>query len=339
MKVAVSGAAGFLGSHLTRYLLDQGHEVIGIDNLSGGFESNIWPEIKENFLEQTLGEASPDFGLAPYDLEDVEVVYHLAADATEGRSQFTPWRCTRDNLLASNQLFACAAQAGVRRVVFTSSMAVYGDQEPPFVETMPTKPVDIYGVNKTAAERCLQILAETHGFEYVILRPHNVYGPRQNLRDPYRNVVGIFINRMLQTLPIYIYGDGAQRRAFTYIDDITPQIARAGWEAAVVNGTFNIGADAPLSIENLALMVLSGVPYEPFIHYLEDRPREVKYAWSDNSQWWRTLGGQPLPETPLGYGLQQTINWARTIGPQKPVYMDVEIESDKMPATWRDKLL
>ena len=269
-------------------------------------------------------------------LRGADVVYHLAADATEGRSQFTPWRCTMDGLAASVQVFAAAAAVGVKRIVFTSSMAVYGDQQPPFTEEMEPRPVDIYGVMKAGAERCLQILAETHGFEYVILRPHNVFGPRQRLEDPFRNVVGIFANRLMRGLPMVIYGDGGQERAFSYIGDVIGPIAEAGIRAEVANQVFNVGTDQQVTVRSLAELIACamGMTGPAPVEHVPERPREVRRAWADNSLWWRTTGQEPPAATPLGAGLSATVAWARNLGPQEPRYVDLEISSEALPETW-----
>lgn len=336
MKAIVTGGAGFIGSHLVDYLLERGHEVTVIDNMSGGDMRNLPKRI--DLVCHSLGSSALDF--VKMTLEGCEVLYHLAADATEGRSQFTPYRCTMEGLAASAQAFAAAAAVGVKRIVFTSSMAVYGDQPAPFTEEMEPKPVDVYGVNKHAAERMLQILAETHGFEYVILRPHNIYGPRQNPMDRYRNVVTIFISRVLRGLPMQIYGDGKQVRAFTWIGDVIGQIAEAGWRPEVANQVFNVGSDTALPVEVLAGMV-SSVMFEPGLlprpdrEYLPGRPREVHAAYCDNSKWWRVTGDARPPETPWRVGLAAVEEWMRRIGVEEPPLMELEIPSDKVPEPWR----
>ena len=355
MKVVVTGGAGFIGSHLVDRLIEVGHEVLVIDDLSGGslqnllrdeagaqnFQRGSHPEgvaQELRFQKHSLGGA--DMGTLKADLCDCEVLYHLAADATEGRSQFTPWRCTMDGLAASAQVFAAAAAVGVKRIVFTSSMAVYGDQEAPFTEEMEPRPVDVYGVNKHAAERMLQILAETHGFEYVILRPHNVYGPRQNAADRYRNVVTIFINRLLRGQPIQIYGSGEQQRAFTWIGDMIGQVAEAGWRPEVVNQIFNVGTDVPSSIIVLGMAVAEAMglrveDLSKWSEFIPARPCEVHQAYCDNSKWWRVTGQEPPVPMPLASGIRAVVEWMKEIGVHEPPYMEMEIPSEKVPEPWR----
>ena len=221
MRIVVTGAAGFMGGHLVDALVKKGTDTIfAVDDLSGGYQSNVHKKAGFSNLylrdrkktEQYIEEVKPD------------LVYHLAADATEGRSQFTPLSATERNYLAFMYLLVPAIRSGVKKIVVTSSMSVYGAQKPPFSEDMKKRPEDIYGIGKAAMEDAVGVLAKVHGFDYTIIRPHNVYGPRQNLADPYRNVIAIFINCILNNKNFYIYGDGEQKRAFTYIDDFTPYI-------------------------------------------------------------------------------------------------------------------
>ena len=201
MKILVTGAAGFMGSHLVDALLDLGHEVYSLDDLSGGYMENVNP--KSHFVqidlrerekvEEFINETKP------------QIIFHLAADATEGRSQFTPINCTQRNYMAYLNLLVPAIRNKVEKVILTSSMSVYGSQKPPFKETMDRKPEDIYGISKASMERATEILSHVHDFKYVLIRPHNVYGPKQNMADPYRNVIAIFINCLLNNKHFYIY--------------------------------------------------------------------------------------------------------------------------------------
>lgn len=218
MKILVTGSAGFIGSHLVDFLLAGKHRVYGVDDLSGGYRQNVNP--KNTFYKLDLRNNNKTINLIKK--IQPQLVFHLAADATEGRSQFTPLSSTERNYLASLNVLIASIKANVQRVVMTSSVSVYGDQKPPFDENMKPRPVDIYAVAKTAMEEATKILADVYGFEYTIVRPHNVYGPRQNLADPYRNVIAIFINCLLQNKRFYIYGDGQAKRSFSYIDDVTP---------------------------------------------------------------------------------------------------------------------
>ncbi|MBI5176498.1 NAD-dependent epimerase/dehydratase family protein [Candidatus Micrarchaeota archaeon] len=341
MRILVTGAAGFMGSHLVDALVAAGHEVHGVDDLSGGYMRNVNP--KSHFAKLDLRERA---ATAEYvGRVRPEVVFHLAADATEGRSQFTPVQCTERNYLAYlNTLVPAIRTGALKKMVLTSSMSVYGAQKPPFSEEMPRLPEDVYGISKAAMERSTEILSEVHGFEYVIIRPHNVYGPQQNLADPYRNVIGIFINRLLNGKPFFIYGDGEQKRAFSYIDDFTPYIVKAGLNDSANGEIFNIGPVEETSINQLGQVVLEQFfktrdwdkKFAP--KHLPPRPKEVKEAFCTVGKAERMLGYKTTVHLEEGVG--RMIEWARAIGPQKPVYLDdLEIVNGQVPSTWKEKLI
>ena len=325
MKILVTGHLGFLGSHLVDALVDK-HEVYGIDNLSGGNIENGNPKCRD-YIEDLL-----DNGVVKSICEEVkaEVLYHFAADATEGRSQFTPISAVENNLNAYLNVLIPFLNNGGRKVVLFSSMSVYGKGTPPFQEYLARNPVDVYGQAKRMMEEVTEILAEIHDFEYCIIRPHNVYGERQRLDDPYRNVVGIFINRMLQCKPLYIYGDGQQTRAFSYIGDMVQPMVKA---MDVRNEIINLGAEESYSINELARLISKDVKF------VEDRPREVKEAYSTVEKSKKLLGFED--KTSLRDGVKKTIEWAKKQGHKEPKYLP-ELEIDlqgKAPITWREKLI
>jgi UDP-glucose 4-epimerase len=334
MTILITGVAGFIGSHVQDALFKAGHKVIvGVDNLAGGFKRNI--NEQTHFCQVDLTDAKA--------LEEVfsntrpDVVYHLAADATEGRSQFTPMSATRNNLLASVNVFSLSAKYKVKRVIFTSSMSVYGKQTPPFAEFMDRKPVDVYGVNKAAAEHILEILAGVHGFEYIIIRPHNVFGERQNMRDAYRNVVGIFMNRVLSGKPPVIYGDGEQVRSFTYIDNILPCFLEA-LTTTHVNTIYNVGPVETQTINHLAKTVLKELESDLIPTYVADRPLEVKHAHCtmDKAQTYLRY----KTDVSFDEGIHRMAKWAKALGPQEMVYLgELEIVNEKTPTTWKEKAL
>jgi UDP-glucose 4-epimerase len=333
MQVLITGIAGFLGSHLQDALIDKGHKVVGIDNMSGGFWRNINP--KTTFYKDDLFDEKRVEEI--FKKEKPEIVFHLAADATEGRSQFTPVSATRNNLMSSVNVFKNAIKYGVKRIIFSSSMSVYGGQTPPFDETLPTKPVDIYGVNKTATEKVLEILATVHNIEYVIFRPHNIFGPRQNIRDAYRNVIGIFMNRVMQGKPPIIYGDGEQVRSFSYIDNIIPVIVKM--VDAPINGEIiNIGPTETQSINLLAETVLKEFGSNLIPEHIPDRPREVKLAFCTVDKAQKLLGYSTL--VPFEEGIKLMTKWVKELGPQPFVYLDnLEIKNESTPKTWTEKRL
>jgi len=341
-KILVTGAAGFMGSHVVDYLLLLGFkEVYGLDDLSGGHLRNVDKDCKFTKLdlrdrakiEKYITDVSPT------------LIYHLAADATEGRSQFTPIECTQRNYLAHLNLLVPAIRIGLRKIVVTSSMSVYGAQKPPFSERMPSDPVDIYGISKTAMERATEILSKVHGFRYTIIRPHNVYGPKQNLSDPYRNVIGIFINSLLRGKSFYIYGDGEQKRAFTYIDDFTPYFVKAGFDTKSDEEIINIGPTETHTINELAKIVLKnfydGKPYPKEVKpkHLPERSQEVKEAFCTNEKATKILGYKTTIS--LEDGIKKMIVWAKALGPQKPIYLKkgLELEGENTPDTWSKHLI
>lgn len=339
--ILVTGAAGFMGGHLVDYLINNGHKVTGVDDLSGGFLANVNP--KSDFFQLDLRNRKKTAKLIGK--LKPKLIYHLAADASEGRSQFTPISATERNYLAYIYTLVPAIEAGVAKVVFTSSMSVYGAQKPPFSEDMDTKPVDIYGISKSAMEATTKILSKVHNFTYTIIRPHNVYGPKQNLSDPYRNVVGIFINSLLRKKSFYIYGDGSQKRAFSYIDDVTASIIKAGLLTNCNGEIINIGAgpaDA-VTIRKLGQIILTKffngkVPAKFTPIHTKDRPQEVKEAYCTCQKAEGLLGHQT--QTPLDVGIAKTVSWAKSVGPAKPKYLKkLELQTADTPQTWVKHLI
>ncbi len=340
-RILVTGSAGFMASHLVNALIDDGYEnVFGVDDLSGGYPSNINPKSKFTKLDLR------DKGKTESYIKRIrpEVIYHLAADATEGRSQFTPIACTERNYLAYLYLLVPAIKNGLKKIVVTSSMSVYGSQEPPFKENMLRLPDDIYGISKASMERATEILSSVHGFKYVIIRPHNVYGPGQNLSDPYRNVAAIFINCLLQNKNFFIYGDGTQKRAFSYIDDVTPYILKSAIIKKAEGEIFNIGPTQEYTINELADIVLktffpsNKVPSHLAPKYVDIRPLEVKDAWSSVDKAKKILGYKTTVS--LQEGIGQMVQWAKKNGPRKFHYLEnLEIVNTKTPSTWVKKLI
>ena len=238
MKIFISGVAGFLGSHIADQMLQDGHEVIGCDNLIGGYLDNV-PEdvIFHNFDLNNLD------GLSSL-LDGCDIVYHTACTAYEGLSVFSPSLICQNTVQISVNLMTAAIQAGVRRFVHCSSMARYGTQEvTPFTEEMVCKPQDPYGIAKYAAELMLKNLAMVHEVELVIAVPHNIVGARQKYDDPFRNVASIMINLILQGRPPIIYGDGTQIRCFSDVRDDIDCLVQLAFSKKVIGHTFNIGPD------------------------------------------------------------------------------------------------
>src|SRR5258708_20846657 len=214
-KIMVKGSGGIIGSYLVDYLIKQGHTVYGVDNLSVGTKDNVSQDALPNFWHCDLRQKKNiEFLLR---IVKPEIVFHCAAWAHEGLAQFAPNLITENNLNIYLNTLIPAVRMGVKRFVVFSSVAVYGDQTPPFIEETPKKPVDIYGLNKSFIEDSIKVLSTVHDFEYSIIRAYNVFGERQMMTDPYRGVAAIFMNKILHNEPFYIYGDGEQQRGFSYV--------------------------------------------------------------------------------------------------------------------------
>lgn len=327
MKALVTGAAGFIGAHVTRELLTMGVEVIAIDDLSGGFEDNL--PIGITFIKTDIFDH--DRMAVLFEEYQFDYVYHLAAYAAEGLSHFIKRFNYNNNLIGSINLINESVKHKVKCFVFTSSIAVYGGVNPPMKESMVPQPEDPYGIAKLAVEMELKVTHEMFGLDYVIFRPHNVYGEYQNLGDKYRNVVGIFINQLMQEKPLTIFGDGQQSRAFSYIGDIAPTIANSVNISKARNEIFNIGADTEVSVNELAEGVQKAMNIEQSIRHVEAR-NEVKHAWSDHSKLKGIFGDQK--ETILIEGLRKMVKWGEQSGIRKGVkFKDIEI-MEKLPPVW-----
>lgn len=327
-KVLVTGGAGFIGSHLVDRLIEENLQVLVLDDFSGGSISNInkiaqWENVDLKNMIHTR---------RVIDKFKPEIVFHLAANAAENKAQFSPIDITSSNWNTFINTLVPFINNGGRRFVFVSSIAVYGALQTPFKESDKPEPEDLYGVTKLACEQSLKIMSQVHGFEYVIARPHNVYGPRQNIRDPYRNVITIWMNALLRKKSYYIYGDGKQFRCFSYIKDVIEAFYKCGFED-VSGKIFNIGSDWGCTLNELSknLQVVTQTNINP--KYLPARSQEVKKAVADHTQAKRYLKYRDL--TDLALGLRETWKWCKQQGPQEPIYTKLEIDSDKVSQNWR----
>lgn len=327
--VLVTGAAGFIGSHVVGELLARGYEVVALDDLSGGFRSNV--DDGATFVEGSICDVELVDRL--FDEHGFAYVFHLAAYAAEGLSHFIRRFNYDNNLIGSVNLINAAVRHEVRCFVFTSSMAVYGSATPPVTEDMPLAPEDPYGVAKAAVEQDLRAAREMFGMPYIIIRPHNVYGERQNIGDHYRNVVGIFMNQILCDQPVSIFGDGTQTRAFSYISDVAPVIASSIEHAGARDQVFNIGADGPVTINELAETVSRAmdVPFRP--RYMPAR-FEVKHMYPSHEKARAMLDFEA--RVALEDGLRAMAAWAKQVGArQTRRFEGIEIERN-LPPKWRD---
>jgi UDP-glucose 4-epimerase len=327
-RALVTGAAGFLGSHVAEECLGLDMEVVATDDLSGGFRENVPDEA--TWVQGDLRD--PDFVRSLWGDGRFDFVYHLGAYAAEGLSHFIRAYNYRTNLEASVNLINQAVLHEVRRFVFTSSIAVYGSEDVPMTEAMTPRPEDPYGISKYAVELDLAAAQRMFGLDYTVFRPHNVYGERQNIADRYRNVVGIFIHSLMRGEPMPVFGDGLQTRAFSHISDVAPVIARSVFEKRAANEVFNIGADRPVTVLELAQVVADAFGVACEVEHLPAR-EEVVHAFSDHAKV-RDVFGEGTPvELPAGVG--RMVEWARAEGTRPPIEFDGEIEIERgLPPSW-----
>lgn len=327
--VLVTGAAGFIGAHLTNELISSNQfEVIALDDLSGGYRDNLPLDI--TFIEGSV--TDPQLLAEIFEKYKFKYVYHLAAYAAEGLSHFIRRFNYTNNLIGSVNLINECVKNNVKCMVFTSSIAVYGQGQVPMTESMVPQPEDPYGVAKYAVEMDLRCAHEMFGLNYVIFRPHNVYGEFQNIGDRYRNVVGIFMNQILQNKPMSIYGDGEQMRAFSYVGDIVGPIASAAWIEKAYNRVFNVGADIPYTVNDLAKEVAKSmnVPEHPIVHL--DARNEVKIAYSEHNAAKEVFGNGK--STTLSEGLLKMSKWVTKVGARESSrFENIEVKKN-LPPSW-----
>lgn len=334
-KVFITGIAGFLGSHLADAFLEEGYEVAGNDNLKGGYEDNV-PE-EADFYDVDCN----DLDQMKEITEDVDIIYHCAALAHEGLSVFSPHQINRSIYQATTATLAAAADNNVDRFIYCSSMARYGEQSYPFTEDMEPKPQDPYGVSKVAGEKLTRLMAEVHDFEYVIAVPHNIIGPRQKYDDPFRNVASIFINRMLQGKQPIIYGDGNQKRTFSFVQDDVRPLKKMAYQDNVIGEIINIGPDAEnefITINYLAEVIADILDFDLDPIYVDERPQEVKLATCSADKAREMLDYET--KYTLREGLEEMVDWIKQKGTKEFEYhLDLEIEDEKTPETWKNELI
>jgi len=333
MHIFITGIAGFLGSNLAEYYLNKGFKVSGCDNLVGGSLDNL--NVKNiNFFKSNC----EDLEEMKKIMKGVDVVCHAAAFAHEGLSSCSPVLISNNNVTGSVSVFTAAIHNNVKRIVFCSSMARYGQIKVPFKEDDDLKPVDPYGVSKVAAENILKILSKTYKFEYNIAVPHNIIGPKQKYNDPYRNVVSIMVNLMLQNRNPIIYGDGNQKRTFSDIDDCVYCLDKLITDPKIVSEVVNIGPDEEyITINDLYHLLSNKLQFNLAPIYLKDRPNEVKKATCSSDKARKILGYKT--KVKLSESLDKVINYIQKIGPKKFEYIyPLEIDNEKTPLSWKEKL-
>ncbi len=327
IKSLVTGGAGFIGSHVVKHCLDMGHQVVVLDDLSGGFADQIPQEA--TFVEGSITDSELVTQL--FAKHQFDYVYHLAAYAAEGLSHFIRNFNYQNNLIGSINLINESVKHKVKCFVFTSSIAVYGQGQLPMREDMVPQPEDPYGISKYAVEMDLKSAHEMFGLNSVVFRPHNVYGENQNIGDKYRNVIGIFMNQIMQNKPLTIFGDGEQTRAFSYIDDVAIPISQSVNQPKAYNQVFNIGADKPYTVNELAKVIGKSFETEPDIKYLRAR-NEVEHAYSDHAKAHEVFGQENAVSLEEGVGRMAA--WAKEVGARKSaVFGNIEI-TEKLPEGW-----
>lgn len=328
VSVLVTGGAGFIGSHIAKQLLISNYEVVILDDLSGGFRRNI-PQ-GAIFIEGSI-----------LDNECIEVlfkkykfnyVFHLAAYAAEGLSHFIRNYNYTNNIIGSVNLINAAVRHKVERFVFTSSIAVYGSGQTPFSEETVPAPEDPYGIAKYAVELDLQAAHEQFGLDFTIFRPHNVYGIGQNLSDPYRNVIGIFMRQIKNKESLSIFGEGNQTRAFTFIDEISSSIANCLELPETKNEIYNLGSDHNISINELATLLLSITKSDTQLSYFDAR-NEALHASSNHSK------AMAVFELENKHDLTETLRavwlWAKDLEIKTPKkFKSIEID-EGLPTAWK----
>ena len=328
MKISlVTGEAGFIGTHVTNELIKLGHKVVVLDDLSGEYKENVNPNAI--FIEGSVTDNKIVAEI--FNTYNFDYVYHLAAYAAEGLSHFIKRFNYTNNLIGSVNLINESVKHKIKCFVFTSSIAVYGEGQLPMTEDMLPMPEDPYGIAKYAVEQELKVTKKMFGLDYIIFRPHNIYGEYQNIADRYRNVLGIFMNQLLQGKPLTIFGNGLQKRAFSYIGDVAPYIAKSVETKAAYNQVFNIGADKEYTVKELAETIMKVMGIKQEIKFLPPR-NEVVNAYADHTKAKKVFGINKT--TSLIEGVTKMASWVRKYGARKtPEFKNIEIY-EKLPDIW-----
>lgn len=335
MQVIITGVAGFIGAHVAEELHRLGWQVTGIDDLSGGNITNVPAHV-----EFVRGDCCQSLdGL--FQRVRPDAVFHLAAYAAEGLSHHIPNFNYHNNLIGTSNVLSAAYRCGAKHFVFTSSIAAYGHPQDsrPLTEMSECRPCDPYGIAKLACEQHIATFHKYYGGPaYTIFRPHNVFGPKQNIADPYRNVVGIFFRCIQEGRPLPVFGDGRQTRSFSYIDLVAKCIAQSPQVAAAQNQIFNVGGDQPMSVSELAHEIQSLTGVYPGVQQLPQRD-EVKHAHADHAK-----ARQVFPEVfqkvvSIKEGLRLTAEFLqdRPVPDETPCPAPIEV-ADRLPESWRERL-
>lgn len=272
--ILITGVAGLIGSRLADWIVDNHpeYEIVGIDDMSGGYIENVNPKVK--LYQETIGFDGIEYIISSY---KPEYVFHFSAYAAECLSPFIRTYNYRNNLVATADVINWCIKYDVKRLVFASTMAVYGNNIPPMNETMVPCPIDPYGVAKYACEMDIKIAGEQHGLDWCIIRPHNVYGAKQNIWDKYRNVLGIWMYQYMNDMPMTIFGDGLQTRAFSYIDDTLPCLWNAAVSPEASKQIVNVGGKNHYTINQSCELLRKVIGGGEIVH--KEARHEVKNAY------------------------------------------------------------
>lgn len=339
-SVLVTGSAGLIGSHLCKKFLSLNWKVIGVDNLIGGYKENM-PLENKLFTPVFLDILDVHKLIEVFKKETPSLVIHCAALAHEGLSVFSPKTIVENIYSGTASVCSAAISSNTPIFINTTSMARYGEIEPPFSESQKPQPVDPYGLAKVHAEQHLNLMSEIHGIKVFHVVPHNVCGPNQCYSDPFRNVMSIFANLVMKDKPIYVYGEGTQKRSFSHVKDcVDAFISLYNKRDSLASGeVFNIGPDhgSETTILELAKRVATYCNKEANIKFVPERPREVKNAWVSTEKAGEILGYSA--ETTVEDTIQDTINWIRT-QPERDFnyHLNLEIINESTPKTWTEKL-
>jgi len=331
-KILVAGGAGFIGSHVVDELINEGNDVVILDNLCRGFLDNVNPK-----AEIVKGDVSDNnLILNLFDKHKFDYVFHFAAQSAIGLSNFIKRYNHNVNTMGSINLINASVIHDVKCFVFISTIGVYGSQTPPFDEekTKP-HPQDSYSISKYAIELELKTAKRMFDLDYVIFRPYNVYGERQDIGDRYRNVVGIFMRQVLENKPITLVGEGEQKFAFTYVSDISKVIAKSPFVKEAHNEIFNIGSEGEItSLKELAKIISDSMGAELNITHLPKR-KEAAVAYSKIEKAKRIFNWRPT--TKVKEGIKKTAEWVKKTGVRRVVELqDLEIEKNA-PPSWKNE--
>jgi UDP-glucose 4-epimerase len=332
MNIVITGVAGLVGANFCEYVLRNRNElgidkVFGFDDFSGGYIENLHLEDPYfSFVKADLTNKSDQKLVEKvFETNKISYIFHYSAYAAEGLSPFIRQYNYMSNVIPTTFLINMGIKYNIKRFVFTSSMATYGRNTTPFTEDMRPNPIDPYGIAKYACEMDLAVAYEQHGMEYCVILPHNIFGKYQNIWDPYRNVLGIWMYKALNNLPFTVYGDGEQTRAFSYIDDILPCLWRAAVLPEAKNERINLGGKVHITLNEASKLVAEVTGTNSIVH-LEPR-HEVKHAWSSYEKSERLLGY--VEKTSIKRGLELMWEWAKVQPSRKPEYWkNYELEKD-----------